>query len=138
MDIKQPETFAFTDAEAAAVQSAQMARQSRVARANPVLRFGAFAVPVVVIGVAAAVDLIWYGGAMPASLFLTLMAVFVAGMITQTVGYRLSLGASKRRLRQTSRQVFAPRTVRLSDEGIRQELPDTRAVYLWAGLDRAE
>lgn len=138
MEIAQPETFALTDAEAAAVQSVQMARQAAIAKANPVLRYGALAAPVVVVGVVAAIDVIWYRGDMPVSLFVTLMAVFVAGMIAQTIGYRLSLAASKKRLRQASRQVLAPRTVRLTDEGLSQALADTRAVYLWASIDDTE
>jgi hypothetical protein len=134
----QPETFVLSDAEAAAVQAAQMARQARVARANPVLIAGSIAAPIVVIGIIAAVDVAWYGGEMPASLFVTLMAVFVAGMFVQTLGYRLSLAVSKRRLRRTTRQVAAPRTVRLTDQGLEQALPEARAFNAWSGIDAAE
>jgi hypothetical protein len=34
--------------------------------------------------------------------------------------------------------VFAPRTVRLTDEGIEQALPEVRSLYAWSGIDRAE
>jgi hypothetical protein len=64
--------------------------------------------------------------------------VFVAGMATQTVGYWLNLQASKRRLRERTRQVFEPRTVRLTDEGIEQALPQLRSVHAWSGIDRVE
>jgi hypothetical protein len=138
MAVVQPETFVLTDAEAAAVQSANMARQASVARANPALLALSIAVPVLMLGVIAGVDLIWYGGAMPLSLFVTLLAVFVGGMFTQTLGYWLSLQLSKRRMRQAIRQVFAPRTVRLTDEGIEQALPEVRSLYAWIGIDRAD
>jgi hypothetical protein len=138
MAVVQPETFVLTDQEAAVVQSAQMARQASVARANPILLIGSVAAPVIIIGIVGAIDLVWYRGAMPAALFVTLLAVFVAGMFTQTVGYRLSLEVSKRRLRQTTRQAFAPRTVRLTEQGIEQALPDVRSLHAWSGIDRAE
>ncbi|MGH6768952.1 MAG: YcxB family protein [Xanthobacteraceae bacterium] len=138
MTVVQPETFVLTDAEAAAIQSAHMARQASVARSNPILLHGSIAAPFVIIGVIAAVDLVWYGGAMPMSLFVTLMAVFVAGMMTQTAAYWLTLQVSKRRLREQTRQVFEPRTVRLTDEGIEHALPDVRTLHAWSGIDRAE
>jgi hypothetical protein len=138
MTIVQPETFTFTDPEAAAVQSAQMRRQAKVAGSNPVLRIGSIVVPVVMVGVVAAIDQISYGGAMPISLFVTLMGIFVAGMATTTFGYWLNLQSTKRRIRQKTRQAFEPRTVRLTDEGIEQALPEFRAVHLWSGIDRAE
>lgn len=138
MPVVQPATFVLTDAEAAAVQAAQMAQQARVARANPVLIAGSIAVPLILLGVLYGVDLIWYGGAMPGSLFVALLAVFVAGMFTQTLGYRLSLEASKRRLRRETRQVSAPRTVRLTDDGIEQALPEVRSLHAWSGIDRAD
>jgi hypothetical protein len=138
MPLAQPETFVLTDAEAAAVQAAQLARQASVARASPVLLAASIAVPVVLVAVVYAVDLIWYEGAMPLPLFVTLMAVFFAGMVVQTLAYRLTLEASKRRLRRATRQVFAPRTVRLTDEGIEQAQPQARAFNAWSGIDRAE
>jgi hypothetical protein len=100
----QPQTFVYTDAEAATVQSLQMAHQARVARANPALLALSIAVPVVMIGAVFAVDLIWYGGAMPAWLFVTLLFVFLAGMFTQILSYRLSLELSKRRVRHAMHQ----------------------------------
>ncbi len=138
MTIVQPETFTLTDQEAAALQSANMARQAQVAGSNPVTRIGSIVVPVVIVGVVVAVDQLWYGGAMPLSLFVTLLAVFVAGMATQTVGFWLNLQASKRRIREKTRQVFEPRTVRMTDEGIEQALPEMRSVHLWSGIDRVE
>ena len=139
MTIVQPETFTLTDQEAAALQSANMARQAKVAGTNPVIRIGSsIAVPVFIVGVVYAIDLVWYGGAMPVSLFVTLMAVFVAGMLTQTVGYWLNLQATKRRVREKTRQVFEPRTVRLTDEGIEQMLPELRSLHIWEGIDRVE
>ena len=39
---------------------------------------------------------------------------------------------------QMARQVFAPRTVRLTDEGIEQALPEVRSVHLWREIDRVE
>jgi hypothetical protein len=138
MTVVQPDTFVLTDAEAAAIQSAQMARQASIARANPVLKYGSIAVPFVIVGAIYVVDLVWYGGVMPMSLFVTLMAVFVAGMMTQTAGYWLSLLVSKRRIIEQTRQVFSPRTVRLTDEGIEQATPDVRTVHAWSGIDRAE
>ncbi len=138
MSVVQPETFTLTDQEAAAVQSVQMARQMKVAGTSPVVRYGAIAVPFVIVGVVAVIDWVWYDGAMPISLFVTLMAVFVAGMATQTIGYRLNLQATKRRLIEKTRQVFEPRTVRLTDEGIEQALPELRSVYMWNGIDRVE
>jgi hypothetical protein len=138
MAVVQPETFRLTDQEAAAVQSVQMARQMKVAGTSPVVRYGAIAAPFVIVGVVAVIDWVWYGGSMPMSLFVTLMAVFVAGMATQTIGYRLSLQATKRRLIENTRQVFEPRTVRLTDEGIEQALPELRSVHLWSGIDRVE
>jgi hypothetical protein len=137
-DILQPETFTFTDQEAAAVQSAQMTRQAKVAGSNPVLRIGSIAVPIVIIGVVYAIDLIWYAGEMPMSLFVSFMAVFLAGMITMIVGYWLNLQSTKQQIRQKTRQVFEPRTVRLTDEGIEQALPELRSLHLWSGIDRAE
>jgi hypothetical protein len=138
MSFVQPETYVLTDAEAAAIQSAQMARQAGVARANPVLVAISVAVPVAIVAAIYAVDLVWYGGAMPQSLFTTLIVVFVAGIFTQTFAYKLTLEVSKRRMRQTIRQVFAPRTVRLTDEGIEQASPELRTLHFWSGIDRAE
>ena len=138
MSVVQPETFTLTDQEAAAVQSVQMARQMKVAGTNAVMRYGSIAAPFAIVGVIAVIDWVWYGGAMPISLFVTLMAVFVAGMATQTIGYWLSLQATKRRLIEKTRQVFEPRTVRLTDEGIEQALPELRSVHLWSGIDRVE
>lgn len=138
MPVVQPATFVLTDAEAAAIQSAQMARQARVARANPVLIAGSIAIPLVLLGVLYGVDLVWYGGAMPFALFVALLAVLLAGMLTQTLAYRLSLEASKRHLRRSTPQVSAPRTVRLTEDGIEQVLPEVRALHAWSGIDRAE
>lgn len=138
MAVVQPETFRLTDQEAAAVQSVQMARHMKVGGTSPVVRYGGIAAPFVIVGVVAVIDWVWYGGAMPMSLFVTLMAVFVAGMATQTVGYWLNLQAAKRRLRDKTRQLFEPRTVQLTDEGIKQALPDTRSLHLWSGINRVD
>jgi hypothetical protein len=138
MTAVQPETFTFTDAEAAAVQSAQMARQAKVAGAVPILRYGTIAAPFVIVGVVFLIDQVWYGGTMPASLFVTLMAVFVAGMATQTAGTLLTLRASKQRIREQTRQFFEPRSVRLGDEGIEQAMTNQRSVHLWSGIDRVD
>lgn len=138
MAVVQPETFRLTDREAAAVQSVQMAQQMKVAGTSPVVRYGAVAAPFVIVGVVMVIDLVWYGGAMPMSLFVTMMALFVAGMATQTVGYWLNLQATKRRLIERTRQVFEPRTVRLTDEGVEQALPESRSLHLWSGIDRVD
>ena len=138
MSVVQPETFVLTDTEAAQLQSAQMAQQQKVAGTTPVIRIGSIAVPIAIVALVAAIDWVWYDGTMPISLFVILMAMFVAGMATQTVGYWLSLHASKRRMREKTRQVFEPRTVRLTDEGIEQSLPEVRSVHLWNGIDRVE
>jgi hypothetical protein len=139
MTIVQPETFTFTDPEAAAVQAAQLRRQAKVAGSNPVLRIVvSIAVPVVMVGVVIAIDQIAYDGAMPMSLFVTLMGMFVAGMVTTVFAYRLNLQSTKRQIREKTRQVFEPRTVRLTDEGIEQALSELRAMHLWGGIDRAE
>ena len=84
MSVVQPETFTLTDQEAAAVQSVQMARQMKVAGTTPVVRYGSIVAPFAIVGVVAVIDQIWYGGNMPISLFVTLMAVFVAGMATRS------------------------------------------------------
>ena len=34
--------------------------------------------------------------------------------------------------------MFEPRTVRLTDEGIEQALPQLRSVHAWSGIDRVE
>lgn len=138
MAVVQPETFTFTNEEAAAVQSAQMARQAKVAGAVPILRYGTVAAPFVIVGVVFAIDQIFYGGTMPGSLFVTLMAVFVGGMATQTAGTLLTVRASKQRVREQTRQFFEPRSVRLSDEGIEQATTNQRTVHLWSGIDRVE
>jgi hypothetical protein len=103
-----------------------------------VIRYGSIAVPIAMVALAAAVDQIWYGGKLPASLFVTLLFFFVAGMATMVVGFRLNLSASKRRMRERTRQVFEPRTIRLTDEGIEQSLPELRSLHLWRGIDRVE
>ena len=59
-------------------------------------------------------------------------------MLTQTVGYWLNLQATKRRVREKTRQVFEPRTVRLTDEGIEQMLPELHSLHIWKGIDRVE
>lgn len=138
MTLVQPETFTLTDQEAAAVQAAQMAQQRKVAGTTPVIKYGSIAIPFVLIGVVATIDWIWWDWTMPLSLFVITMAVFVAGMATQTIGYWLNLQASRRRLRARTRQVFEPRTVRLTDEGIEQALPQLRSVHAWSGIDRVE
>jgi hypothetical protein len=138
MSTVQPETFTLTDQEAAAVQAAQMAQHRKVAGTTPVIKYGSIAVPFALVGIVAAIDWIWWDWTMPISLFVITMMVFVAGMATQTVGYWLNLQASKRRLRERTRQVFEPRTVRLTDEGIEQALPQLRSVHAWSGIDRVE
>ena len=119
MTFVQPETFTLTDAEAAAVQAANMAQQMKVAGTTPVTKYGSIAVPIILVGIIAAIDWIWWDWTMPPSLFVTMMLLFVAGMATQTIGYWLNLQASKRRILERTRQVFEPRTVRLTDEGLR-------------------
>jgi hypothetical protein len=138
MTVVQPEIFTLTDQEAAAVQAAQTARQMKVAGTTPVIKYGSIAVPFTIIGIVAAIDWIWWDWTMPISLFVIVMAVFVAGMATQTIGYWLNLQASRKRIRARTRQVFEPRTVRLTDEGIEQALPQLRSVHAWSGIDRIE
>jgi hypothetical protein len=103
-----------------------------------VIKYGSIAAPFVLISVVAAIDWIWWDWTMPLSLFVITMMVFVAGMATQTVGYWLNLQASRKRIRARTRQVFEPRTVRLTDEGIEQELPQLRSAHAWSGIDRVE
>jgi hypothetical protein len=136
--VTQPDTFVLTDTEAAQLQSCQLAQQQKVTGTTPVTRYGSIAVPIAMIASVAAVDQIWYAGQMPASLFVTLLLFFVAGMATQLIGFRLNLQASKRRMRERTRQVFEPRTVRYTEDGIEQSLPDQRALHLWRGIDRVE
>jgi hypothetical protein len=138
MAIVQPETFVFTDAETDAVQSANMAHQAGVARRNPAQLALSIGVPVLLVAVLIAVDWLWYGGAMPMPLFVAFMAVFAAGMFTQLLATKLTFDMSRRHLRQATRQTFAPRTVRLTDEGIELALPEARSLYAWSGIDRAE
>jgi hypothetical protein len=138
MTVVQSETFVLTDAEAAAVQSANMARQASIARANPAHIAFSIAVPILLLVVVYGVDLIWYGGAMPPSLFSALLVAFVGGMFTQMLSFKLTLEMSKRRMRQATRQVFAPRTVRLTDEGIEHALPEVRSLFAWTGNARAQ
>jgi hypothetical protein len=138
MAVVQPETFTFTDAEAAAMQSAQMAQQASVARASPVLIAASIAVPVLLFAGLIGIDRLWFGGDMPMSLFVSLLAAFVAGMFTMGLAYKLTLEASKRRMRRAIRQVFAPRTVRFADDGIEQALPELRTIHAWAGVERVE
>ena len=134
----QPETFTLTDAEAAAVQSIQMARQAGVARATPVLRIASIAIPVLLLAALIGIDLVWYGGEMPMPLFVGLLAAFVAGMFVQTLAYKLTQVAAKRRMRRSVRHVFAPRTVRLAEDGVEQTMPELRTVHAWAGIDRID
>jgi hypothetical protein len=136
--VTQPDTFVLTDTEAAQLQSCQLAQQQKVTGTTPVIRYGSIAVPIVIIALVAAIDWVVYDWTMPASLFVLVMAVFVAGMATQTVGYWLNLQATKQRLRAQTRQVFEPRTVRFTEDGIEQSLPDLRALHLWRGIDRVE
>jgi hypothetical protein len=138
MTLVQPETFTLTNQEAAAVQTAQMAQQMTVAGTTPVIKYGSIAVPFVIIGIVAAIDWVWWDWTMPLSVFVTMMMLFVAGMMTQTVGYWLNLHASKRRILERTRQVFEPRTVRLTDEGIEQALPQLRSLHAWSGIDRVD
>lgn len=138
MAIVQPETFVFTDAEADAVQSANIAYQAGVARRNPGQLALSIGVPVLLVMVLIGVDWLWYGGAMPMPLFVAFMAVFAAGMFTQLLATKLTLDMSRRHLRQATRQTFAPRTVRLTDQGIELALPEARTLYAWSGIDRAE
>jgi hypothetical protein len=138
MPVVQPDTFILTDAEAAAIQSAQLKHQQKVTGTAPVIRYGSIAVPIALVASVGAIDHIWYGGRMPGALFVTLMAFFVAGMATLSVGYWLSLQTTKRLLREKTPQVSEPRTVRLTDEGIEQTLPDLRSLHLWRGIDRVE
>lgn len=135
MTFVQPETFTLTDQEAAAIQSVNMARQASIARSSPYLRVGSIAAPFIVAAAIYALDLAWFGGAMPAWLFVTLMAVFVAGMMTQAAAFWASLQVSKRRMREQTRQVFEPRTVRLTDEGLEQATPAIGVVHKWSGVD---
>jgi hypothetical protein len=138
MTVVQPDTFILTDQEAAAVQAAQMAQQRKVAGTTPAIKYGSIAVPIILVGTIAAVDRIWWEWTMPVWLFVIMMLVFVAGMATQTIGYWLNLQATRKRLRTRTRQVFEPRTVRLSDEGIEQALPQLRSIHAWNGIDRVE
>lgn len=139
ISVTQPDTFVLTDTEAAQLQSCQLAQQQKVAGMAPVIRYGSsIAVPIAMVASVAAIDQIWYAGEMPASLFVTLLLFFVAGMVTLLAGFWLNFQASKRRMRERTRQVFEPRTVRFTEEGIEQSLPDLRALHLWRGIDRAE
>jgi hypothetical protein len=138
MSIVQPETFVFTDTEAAQLQSIQLAQQQKVAGTPGVIRYGSIAVPVVMIASVTAVDQIWYAGKMPGSLFVTLLFFYLVGMVTMLVGFGLNLRVTKQRIRERTRQVFEPRTVRFTDEGIEQSLPELRSLQLWRGIDRIE
>jgi hypothetical protein len=138
MTVAQPETFTLTDPEAAAIQAVQMAQQVKIAGSSPVRKIGSIVVPLGMVGVVAAIDQIWYGGQMPIPLFVTLLAMFLGGMVTMFVGYWLNLQATKRRIREKTRQVFEPRSVRFTDEGVEQSLPELRSLHLWSGIDRVD
>jgi hypothetical protein len=137
MAVVQPETFTLTDQEAATLQSVQLAQQTKLVGPNPVL-IASIAVPPLIAGVVFLIGRVWYGDAMSMSHFFMLMAVFIAGMVTQTVNYLLYLQITKRRVREKTRQVFEPRTVRLTDEGLEQTHPELRSVHIWKGIDRVE
>ena len=137
MTVVQPETFILTDQEAAMLQSMPLARQTKLVGPNPVL-IASIAMPFVIAGVVFVIGRVWYSGAMSMSHFFMLMLVFIAGMATQTVNYLLYLQLTKRRVREKTRQVFEPRTVRLTDEGLEQTLPHLRSVHTWKGIDRLE
>jgi len=137
MPVVQPETFTLTDQEAATLQSVQLAQQTKLVGPNPVL-IASIAVPPLIAGVVFVIGRLWYGSAMSMSHFFILMAVCLAGMVIQTVNYWLYLQLTKRRVREKTRQVFEPRTVRLTDEGLEQTLPDLRSVHTWKGIDRIE
>lgn len=138
MPLVQPETFTLTQAEAATVQSVQMERQAKIARQSPVLLAGSIAAPFIVAAALYACDLIWFDGAMPGWLFVTLMGVFVAGMLTQTAALWLNLMVAKRLMREKTRQVFDPRTVKTLKHGIEQEIPTAMTRHKWSGIDRVE
>jgi hypothetical protein len=137
MAVVQPETFTLTDQEAATLQSVQLARQTKLVGPNPVL-IASIAVPFIVAGFVFVIGRVWYGDAMSMAHFFMLMVVFVAGMAIQTVNYLLYLQTTKRRVREKTRQIFEPRTVRLTDEGLEQTLPDLHSVHTWKGIDRVE
>lgn len=138
MSIVQPETFVFTEAEATQLQAIQLAQQQKVAGTAGVIRYGSIAVPVLMIASVVAVNQIWYGGQMPGSLFVTLLFFFLAGMVTMLIAFRLNLRATKQRILERTPQVFAPRTVRFTDEGIEQSIPEIRSMQLWRGISRIE
>jgi hypothetical protein len=138
MSIVQPETFVLTDSEAAQLQAIQLAQQQKTIGTTGVTRYGSIAVPIVMILSVVAIDQIWYAGQMPGSLFVTLLFFYLIGMVTMLVGFGLNLRAGKRRIRENTRQVFEPRTVRLTDEGMEQSLPDLRTLQMWRGIDRIE
>jgi len=137
MAVVQPGTFVLTDQEVAIIQAAQMERQASITNKSLALRIGQIAVPIVIIGAVIAVDQLWYGGTLPAWLMFTVVAAFVAGVLFQTLAYKVTVEVMKQRMRETTRQLFAPRTVRLTDEGIEQTLPDIRSLQAWRGIDQA-
>ena len=137
MPVVQPETFTLTDQEAATLQSVQLAHQTKLVGPNPVL-IASIAVPFLVAGSAFVIGRGWYGDAMSIAHFFMLMAVFVGGMVIQTVNYWLYVRATKRHVRENTRQVFEPRIVRLTGEGLEQTLPELRSVHTWKGIDRVE
>lgn len=134
----QPITYTLTDAEAAAVQAAQMARQAAVARRAPALIALSFAMPIAALGVLFATEQLLYDGSMPGALSFGVVVAFLAGTFTQILAYKVSLAVSMRRMRQAVRQVFAQRTSRLSDDGVELATADTRTLYAWSAIDRAE
>jgi len=133
-----PRTFTLTEAEAAAIQSMQLARQTGIARKGPMLRYTSLAAPVIAAVIIWAVDLLWYDGAMSMSLFVTLLAVFVGGMMFQTAGYWLNLQAARKRMLHTTQQVFEPRTVRFVPEGIEVSIPTAATLQKWPGVKDIE
>ena len=134
----QPATFVFTEAEAAALQSVQMARQAGIARRSPLLIALTFGVPLLLLAVVFGIDRVGYGGQMPASQVTGLLVAFVAGMFTAILTFKLMQQSSKQRMLRTVRHVFAPRTVRLTGEGVEQAMPELRIVHAWAAIDQAE
>lgn len=138
MALKQPATFTLTPEEAAALQSIQTERQASIARKGPVLRYSSLAAPFVAAAMIWLVDIIWYGGDMPLSFFVTLLAVFMAGMMFQTAGYWINMLAARKRMLAATRQVYAPRTVRLTRDGIENAIPTATTLQKWAGVTQVE
>lgn len=130
--------FVLTASEADKIQAFHMARLTKLARTLPILKYGAVLIPIAAILAFFALDRLAFGQQMPLWFFVGLMVAFLLGMLTQTAVYtRVSVNTRKRLLESTP-QVWEPRVVALADKGITQTLTTSDGSYAWAAVERIE